>query len=129
NYHWQMQGEVTDKILTLSAVLPLQALPSDRTFATLHSYTLDAPTPRYLYVKVDKGISSFGDYILTDDYSTVIPVPPYPNEINFLHKGSLLALSDEKKLSMMVRGLPAVHFSIARILPGDVNQLITQTQG
>ena len=46
-----------------------------------------------------------------------------------MHKGALLALNDEKKLSVRVRGLPAVRFQIARVLPADVNQLITQSKG
>lgn len=129
NYTWQNPGEVTPDILKLSTPVDLQSIPADRDYATLHSYKFTAQTPRYIYIKLDKGIRGFGNYALTESYAAVIKVPDYPKEIGFLHKGSLLALNGEQKLSVIVRGLPAVKFQIARVLPDDVNQLITQTEG
>jgi uncharacterized protein YfaS (alpha-2-macroglobulin family) len=129
NYSWQNPGEVTAAILALSQPLALTAIPADRDFATLHSYKLTAETPRYIYLKLDKGVTGAGHFVLAEDYTAVIPVPEYPKEIGFLHSGALLALSGEKKLSVVVRGLPGVKFSIARVLPDDVTQLITQTRG
>jgi len=129
DYTWRNPGEITDSILALATPLTLQGLPADRDFATLHSYKLKATTPRYMYVTIDKGIQGFGDFQLTHAFSTIIPVPAFPEEINFLHKGSLLALSGEKKLSVIVRGIPVVKFKIARVLPDYINHLITQTSG
>jgi uncharacterized protein YfaS (alpha-2-macroglobulin family) len=129
NYQWQDPGEVTPDILALSKPLSLQAIPADRDFATLHSYKYNAETPAYLYVKIDKGTRGFGDFTLANNYTTILPVPAYPQEISFLHKGALLALGTEEKLSVLVRGLGAVKFNIARVLPEDVNHLITQTGG
>lgn len=129
NYAWQNPGEVTPDIVKLATPVALTTIPADRDYATLHSYKFTAPTPRYFYLKIDKGVKGFGDYVLTNDYMAVIKVPEFPQEIGFLHKGALLALSSEKKLSVIVRGLPAVKFTIARVLPDNVNQLITQTSG
>ncbi len=129
NYTWQNPGEITDNILKISPVVNLRALPADRDYATLHSYKINAPAGRFVYIKLDKGIHSFGDFTLFDDYTTVVKIPDYPKEIGFLHKGTLLALSSDKKLSVIVRGVPVVKFQIARVLPLNVNQLITQTQG
>ncbi|KTC86786.1 alpha-2-macroglobulin [Legionella brunensis] len=129
NYAWQNPGEVSASILKLSSPLSLQAIPADRNFATLHSYKFTAQTPRYIYLKIDKGTRGFGDFVLNNDYATIIKVPEYPKEISFLHKGALLALNSEKKLSVLIRGLPAVKFNFARVLPSDINQLVTQTQG
>ena len=128
-YEWQNPGEVTADILKQSTPLNLQAIPSDRDFSTLHSYKFTAETPRFIYLKLDKGARSFGDFVLADDFVAVINVPEYPKEISFLHKGSLLALNGEKKVSVTVRGLPAVKFQIARVLPDDLNHLVTQTEG
>jgi len=44
-------------------------------------------------------MKGFGDFTLNDNFAAVFAVPDYPKEISFLHKGSLLALSGEKKLS------------------------------
>lgn len=129
NYAWVNPGEVTDAILKLATPVNLLPLPADHDYATLHSYQISAPAGRFLYIKLDKGTHSFGDFTLANDYTAVIKVPEFPKEIGFLHKGALLALSSEKKLSVLVRGVPAVKFEIARVLPDDVNQLITQTQG
>lgn len=129
NYEWQNPGEVTEDILKSSTPVNLKTIPADRDYATLHSYQFLANTPRYIYLKLDKGVRGFGDFVLSNDYAAIIKVPEYPKEIGFLHKGALLALSSEKKLSVVVRGVPAVKFEIARVLPDDVNQLITQTSG
>ncbi|CDZ79213.1 hypothetical protein BN59_03531 [Legionella massiliensis] len=129
NYEWQNPGEVTSNILALAKPLTTQALPSDRNYATLHSYKFNAQSPQYIYLKIDKGMRGFGDFVLSNDYTAIIKVPEFPKEIGFLHKGALLALGGEKKLSVLVRGLPAVKFNFARVLPENVNQLVTQTQG
>ncbi|KTC92902.1 hypothetical protein Ldro_0273 [Legionella drozanskii LLAP-1] len=129
NYEWQTPGEVTANILALAKPLAIQALPTDRNYANLHSYKFKASTPQYLYLKIDKGIRGFGDFALTKDYVAIIKAPEFLKEISFLHKGSLLALSSEKKLSVLVRGLAAVKFNFARVLPENINQLVTQTEG
>ncbi|MBA2652314.1 MAG: alpha-2-macroglobulin family protein [Tatlockia sp.] len=129
SYEWQNPGEVSANILALAKQLSMQGLASERNYANLHSYKFNAQTPQYLYLKIDKGMRGFGDFVLANDYSAIIKVPPYPREIGFIHKGALLALSSEKKLSVLLRGLSAVKFSFARVLPDNVNQLVTQTQG
>ncbi|OCH98570.1 alpha-2-macroglobulin [Legionella jamestowniensis] len=129
NYEWSAPGEVTSSILKLATPLSLQAIPADRNYANLHSYKFTASSPRYIYLKIDKGTKGFGNFTLSNDYAAVITVPEYPKEITFLHKGALLALNSEKKLSVLVRGLPAVKFNFARVLPSNINQLVTQTQG
>lgn len=129
NYQWQNPGEVTNNILALATPLSKVAIPAEQNYSTLHSFKFAAQTPRYIYIKIDKGMKGFGDFNLNTDYAAVIPVPEYPKEISFLHKGSLLALSGEKKLSVLIRGVPAVKFDFARVLPGNINQLVTQTQG
>ncbi|HSW93509.1 MAG TPA: alpha-2-macroglobulin [Gammaproteobacteria bacterium] len=129
NYSFANPGEVTDAILKLSSPVTLQPVPTDRDYASLHSYRITAPAGRFIYIKLDKGIKGFGDFSLANNYVAIVRVPDYPKEIGFLHKGALLALNSEKKLSVLVRGLPAVKFKIARVLPENVNQLITQTEG
>lgn len=129
NYAWHDPGEVTPAILALAKPISLNAIPADRDYATLHHFKYTASTPSYIYVTLDKGISGEGDFKLATPYSAIFPVPFYPQEISFLHKGSLLALGSEEKLSVLVRGLSAVKFDIARVLPNEINHLITQTRG
>ncbi|CAM2870256.1 alpha-2-macroglobulin [Legionella worsleiensis] len=129
NYYWQNPGEVTPDILALATPLTKEAIPAEHNYSTLHSFKFVAQPTRFIYIKIDKGMKGFGDFTLKYDYTAVIPVPSFPKEISFLHKGSLLALSGEKKLSVLVRGVTAVKFDFARVLPDNINQLVTQTQG
>ncbi|KTD01362.1 alpha-2-macroglobulin [Fluoribacter gormanii] len=129
NYQWQNPGEVTKAVLALATPLAKEAIPTEQNYSTLHSFKFKADTPRFIYIKIDKGMRSFGNFTLGNEYAAIIPVPAIPKEISFLHKGSLLALSGEKKLSVLVRGVPAVKFDFARVLPENINQLVTQTQG
>jgi hypothetical protein len=129
NYAWQNPGEVTNTILALATPLKKEAIPVEHNYSSLHSFKFATQSPRYIYIKIDKGMKGLGGFTLSTDYVAVIPVPEYPKEISFLHKGSLLALNGEKKLSVLIRGVPAVKFDFARVIPHNINQLITQTQG
>lgn len=129
DYGWYNPGEVTDDVLKQATPLTIQPMATDKDFATLHSYKFSAPPGRFIYLKIDKGVQGFGDFVLGKDFKRVLRVPRYPKEISFLHSGSLLALTGEKKLSVLVRGVPAAKFQIARVMPDNVNQLITQSEG
>lgn len=129
NYDWKYPGEVTAPILALAKPLQKELLPSEQNYATLHTLKIKAPAPGYILVQIDKGIQSIGNFKLATEFRTILPIPQLPQEISFLHQGSLLALGNEQKLSVLVRGLTAVKFDFARVLPENVNQLITQTQG
>lgn len=129
DYQWTSPGEVTKAILALSTPVTLTPIPAENNYAPLHSYRFKAEKAGFLYVTVDKGVQGFGNYPLAMNYHTIVRAPEIPKEIRFIHNGSLLALSAEKKISVLIRGLPAVKFEIARVLPDNVNQLITQTAG
>jgi alpha-2-macroglobulin len=83
----------------------------------------------YLLVTIDDKLKSSSNFKLQLPYENVVAVPPYPNEISFLHKGSILALNSEKKLSLLTRGVPAVKATIAKIMPDAINHLVSQTRG
>lgn len=127
NYAWHNPGEVRSDMLTHKVdIIPI---PTEHDFETLHSFKIHSEPNLYLYVSIDKDLPSYGDYKLALPYAAIVQAPEYPKEINFLHQGSLLALTGEKKISIIVRGLPAVKFTIARVLPDEINHLITQTSG
>lgn len=127
DYSWSNPGDVTPALLTTP--LTLTPIPAAHEYDTLHSYKFKANSERYLYISLDQGLPGYGDFTLAQNYAAIAPVPQYPKEISFLHKGALLALNSDKKFSVVVRGIPAVKFSIARILPDDINHFVTQTIG
>lgn len=129
NFNWSEPGQVNEFILSKATLLTKEAIPAEQNYSSLHSFKFNAPQGRFIYVKLDKGMKSFGGFSLANNYAAVIEVPQFPQEISFLHQGSLLALTGEKKLSVLLRGVPAARFDFARVLPDNINQLVTQTAG
>ncbi|MFL6706932.1 MAG: MG2 domain-containing protein [Massilia sp.] len=109
--------------------LPVEAVPAEREFTELHSFKYKAPVGRYLYVQVPAGIKSFGGYVLGKPVGRVLQVPPYPSELKILSDGALLPLSGEKKVAVLVRDLPGVKVEVGRVLPAQLQHLVSQANG
>ncbi|QSQ23337.1 alpha-2-macroglobulin [Pyxidicoccus parkwayensis] len=120
---------IGEELLPASAKLKLDAVPTDSEFATLHSFRIQADVGRSLYVRLNKGTKSAGGYVLAERYDTVVQVPAFPEEVSILHEGALLSLAGEKKVTVMSRDVKALRFALARVLPDQLNHLITQTEG
>ncbi len=129
NYDWYSPAEVGPETLKLSEPVRLGPIPAEREYSNVHSYRIDVGVGKYLYIKVNKGISSFGDYVLAKEFDAIIRVPDYPKELNIMHDGALLSMAGEKKLSVLSRGIDAVRFEVARVIPGQINNLVSQTEG
>jgi uncharacterized protein YfaS (alpha-2-macroglobulin family) len=131
NYNWSYFSPVRigPEVLNVSERVKLAPVPRDQEFATLHGFAYTAPSGRYLYVKVNKGMEAFGGYVLARDHEAVLHVPEMPRELGFMHNGSVLSLSGEKKLSVYARDLDAVRYDIGRVLPDQINHLMSQTSG
>lgn len=127
DYNWQNPGEVTPAMLT--EPLTLTTIPSAHDYDQLHSFKFKIKPDRYVYITINKNMQGYNNFLLAQSYQKIVAAPEYPKEISFLHKGSLLALSSEKKFSVVIRGIPAVKFTLARVLPTDLNHFITQTTG
>ena len=70
-----------------------------------------------------------GGYLLGSDYGAIVDVDALPREIQIQGKGGILALGGERTLSIVTRGVQDVEFEIAKVLPGQINHLVTQTSG
>ncbi|MBE9535535.1 MAG: alpha-2-macroglobulin family protein [Proteobacteria bacterium] len=82
-----------------------------------------------MYAKIEKGLESYGGFILANSYETIVRIPDYPREIKIMHDGALLSMSGNKQLSILSRGIKGIKFEIARVISGEVNHLISQTGG
>lgn len=128
-YHWSSTSMVGPEVLALSTPVELEPIPTEKEYSKLHSFKYKAEVGKYIYVKLDKGIESRGGYILAKVFDNIRRVPSFPKELEIMHDGALLSMSGEKKLSILSRGIKGVKFEIARVLPEDINHLVTQTYG
>lgn len=128
NYRWSPE-EVTADILQLSTRLPLKEIPSEREFTDIDGFGLQADVGRQLFVKINKDIKSFGGYQLPKVVYRTLTVPEYPKELHILGEGSLLSLSGEKKIALMARDLLGVKIELGRVLPDQLQNLISQSNG
>jgi uncharacterized protein YfaS (alpha-2-macroglobulin family) len=126
---WSDPSKIGPEILEHSTPVKLKSLPRDREYAELHSFKYTVPPGRYLYIKLNKGIKSFGGYMLAKEFDTIQRVPDLPQELGIMAQGSILSLRGEKRISVFARDIEAVRFKIGRVVPNDINHLVTQTRG
>ncbi len=128
-YVWDDPDKIGPDILKISRKLDLTPIETEKEYSTLHSYKYEAAVGRSVYIRVNKGIKSFGGYILARQFDTTAIVPEFPKELKILSKGSLLSLGGEKKVSYYARDVEAVKFELGRVLPSQIQNLVTQTYG
>lgn len=117
------------EVLNANTRLELAQIPGERDHYENHSFRYTAEPGRYLYMRVQPGLKSFGGYVLGDAVEQILEVPEFPRELSILSKGSLLSLSGEKTLSLFARNVPAMRVEIGRLLPRQLQHLVSQTSG
>lgn len=129
NYHWSNVAEIGPEILALSKSVEPVFLPTEQAYARQHSMKLNVTPERFLYIRINKGIESVGGYILATTHDQIARVPSYPREVEIMAKGGVLSLSGNKMLSVISRGNEAVRFEVGKVLPNQIQHLISQTGG
>lgn len=125
---WKSAAEVDAKTLGESTPLVITTIPTEETNSMVHTYKIKVDPKRYLFLKVSKGLESYGGYKLADDYANVIDVPEYSQELMIMSSGSILQMSGEKRLPILSRNVSKVKYTIARIRPEHLNLFATQIQ-
>lgn len=126
-HNWGNMQEITAEVLAAAKVLPFEQIAAERENIEIHSFKYKADVGSYIYVQVNHGLKSFGGYQLGKTATRILQVPPFPAEVKILSHGSLLALSGERKVAVLARDLPGLQMEIGRILPGQLQHLITQS--
>jgi|GEM_PF-2990070 len=126
---WKSPGEVTDEVLKTAQRLPVTLQPEKEKFSQEHLFRFVLPKGGQLFIRVPKDTPAVGGYLLGADYRAIVDVDPLPREIQIQGKGGVLALGGERTLSIITRGVQDVEFEIAKVLPGQINHLVTQTSG
>ena len=127
-YSWS-ENEIDEALLKQSEVVQLKADPAEREFIEVHSFKYQAPVGRRLYVRIDKGLKSFGGFILGKPYKRLFTVPQYPRLLKFVGEGSLLSLKGERRVTAVTRNLPALRLELGRVLPEQLHHLVQFNQG
>lgn len=129
DYAWRQAAEVGPDILKLAKKVELKAIPTAKEYDTLHSFKYSGTVGRYLFVRIEKGIKSYGEYVLAKTFESTKPVDELPREVSIMHQGSILSVSGDQKIAVVARDMPALRFEIGRVLPLEINHLVSQTYG
>ena len=127
-YQWG-EFELNDALLKASQKLVLEAIPSEHDYAELQSFKYHADTGRYIYIRIEKGLKSFGGYVLGKPATQIVQVPEYPRMLKFMADGALLSLSGEKRVAVVARNVPGMELEVARVLPDQLQHLVTFNRG
>jgi uncharacterized protein YfaS (alpha-2-macroglobulin family) len=128
SWYWSL-SDVSEDVLRRSQKLNLEAIATEREYENLHSFKYKADPGRYIYVRVNRGLKSFGGYVLGRDVAQVIAVPEYPKMLRFAADGALLSLSGDKRIGVVARNVPGMQMEIARVLPDQLQHLVSFNQG
>lgn len=123
NSYWSSPSEVPDYVSKLEPV-NFTVVPSAEENSTMHTFKVDIPVGRYVYMKVPAGMKSFGGYELAKDFEGVTGVPEYPKELMVMSQGSVLSLSGDKKIPLLGRNVKKVKFQLYRVIPSQLNQFV-----
>lgn len=126
---WSDPAEVSDAVLKQARRIALAPVPDERENRETHSFKFEAEPGRYLLVRIAKGLKSAGGYQLAANRDEVLRIKRSAPELSIMSKGSLLPLSGNKQLPIVVRDLPGVRVEIGRLLPQQLQHLVTQSQG
>lgn len=128
DFYWTTQF-CTQEIINKATKITLESIPLEEGYSEINSFKFKATENRFLFIKITSGLNFFGGYKLSDEYKGTEKVPSYPTELGILSEGTILSLSGSKKLAMYSRGLQHVKYSLARIMPKDINHLISMSNG
>lgn len=122
-------SEIDERVLKAAEPLTLQPVAAELDYSELQSFKYRADPGRYIYVRVNKGLRSFGGYALRENSNNVVQVPDYPRILRFMADGALLSLAGEKRVAVVSRNVPGMKLEIARVLPDQLQHLVTFNNG
>jgi uncharacterized repeat protein (TIGR01451 family) len=130
SFAWSDPAEVTPAVLQRAKPMKLEPIASEREISEGVALRMpQAEGGRFLYVRVAKGLKSPGGYLLGTERGEILQIKTFAPELSIMSRGSLLALSGEKKLPLLVRDLPGITVDIARVLPQQLHLLVSQADG
>ena len=127
--YWRSPREVKTSVLADSTLVDYTLIPSENDYSKQYNVKVDVPENSYLYLKIDKGLTSVNKFVHASLYDDVIRSPAYPKEVDIAGEGSVLTYSGNHELSITTRGVSGLKYKIGRLLEGQLYHLISQTKG
>ncbi len=126
---WQSAGEVSRDVKKKLVTLELELIPSEFENSAIHTFRYKGEVNRWAYVTIEKGLKSFGDYVLADNFEQVLQIPAFTKELMVMHHGSILSLQGERKIPVLSRNIGEITFTLRRMRPNDLHHFVSQTSG
>lgn len=122
-------NKVNEVTLKASKPIKLTHVESEEAVTEMHAFKFLIEEEGLLYVRVRGGLEGLGGFKIAENTNFIASVPEFPKEIDLLGRGALLALNGERKLSVKSRGHSHIRYTLARVPAGQVNHLVTLTEG
>ncbi|MDJ0699630.1 MAG: alpha-2-macroglobulin [Woeseiaceae bacterium] len=129
NKRWRSPREVTDEVLAQASEYAFDLNPTERPATQFHSANIDVPEESDVYLRIDRGLESEGEFVMARMFDTVVRVPRYPREVSIAQSGAILPLTRDHKLTFLSRGVESLKVEIGRLIDSQVNHIATQTRG
>ena len=126
--YWNV-GEVNPTVLSQATPLEFSLMPTPTAEDSAFSLKLDVRPGQAIFVSVPKGLVSRSSFTLANEYRTIVEAPAYPKEARVVGEGNMLTLSGEQKLQLLSRGVSGIKVRLYKLLPDQLNHLISQTNG
>ena len=122
-------GQVTEKNVLSGQKISLARVSDERPFVDTASFKFTAPADRCVVARLTAGTTSAAGVHLSKTATTLHGLSAFPAYANFVHKGSLLSLAGDKKISLYGRNLTSLKVVLFRVLPNSIQHLVSQTYG
>ncbi|MEP7042064.1 MAG: alpha-2-macroglobulin [Dokdonella sp.] len=124
-YDWSGDTNPPEKILKAAQKLDLEPVAGERDYNAMISFKYRADPGRYVFVRIAKGLESFGGYRLAGAWQNIVRVPDYPKMLRFMADGALLSLGGDKRVAVVARNVPGMKLEIGRVLPEQIQHLVS----
>jgi uncharacterized protein YfaS (alpha-2-macroglobulin family) len=129
DFEWRNPGLIGPEVLKLSKKLALKPEPAENESTQSAAFTFHATPSAYIFVRVKAGLTFNGGYRLEEDHVEILRTEQVPISARFLKEGVLMSSSGEKSLTVISYGIEKIGFRVHRVVPDQVNHLVTQSHG
>ncbi|WP_373779168.1 alpha-2-macroglobulin [Glaesserella sp.] len=108
-------SKVRQEHLTEANRIKYQWVPTENTYAQEQNFQVNIPEQRCAYMVLDNEMVAQGGYQMEYPIGSLVCAGEYPKYVSFVGEGSLLALSGERKLTVLSRNLDRIRVDIGRV--------------